>query len=67
MNQKYPKVIVLILSYNGKHLLKEAVSSYLENDYPNFEVVVIDNGSNDGTKEYVQKNFPKAKNLKKLK
>ncbi|RLJ02939.1 MAG: glycosyltransferase family 2 protein [Candidatus Aenigmatarchaeota archaeon] len=61
MNQKYPKVIVLILSYNGKHLLKEAVSSYLENDYPNFEVVVIDNGSNDGTKEYVQKNFPKAK------
>jgi len=57
----YPKVIVLILSYNGKRLLDDSISSYLENDYPNFKVVVIDNGSTDGTKEYVQKNFPEAK------
>lgn len=48
------KVIVLILSYNGKHLLDDSVSSYLANDYENFEVVVIDNGSNDGTLEYVK-------------
>lgn len=57
----YPKVIVLILSYNGKQLLEEAVPSYLANDYPNFEVVVIDNGSMDGTVEYVKINFPRAK------
>ncbi len=55
-----PKVIVLILSYNGKELLEESVSSYLANDYPNFEVVVIDNGSNDGTSEYVKKEFPEV-------
>lgn len=58
---KNPKVIVLILSYDGKHLLQEAISSYLENDYPNFQVVVVDNGSIDGTHEYVEKYFPKAK------
>lgn len=52
------KIIVLILSYNGKHLLNESISSYLANDYPNFEVVVIDNGSTDGTKEWVEQNFP---------
>lgn len=60
-NQKSPKVIVLILSYDGKYLLEDAVSSYLANTYPNFEVVVIDNGSSDGTKTYVEHTFPKAK------
>ena len=58
---KHPKVIVLILSYNNKHLLDDSVSSYLLNDYPNFAVVVIDNGSSDGTREYVETEFPKAK------
>jgi len=48
-----PYVIVLILSYNGKHLLEEAINSYMNNQYDNFEVVIIDNGSTDGTKEYV--------------
>jgi len=62
MNDKkgYPYVIVLILSYNGKHLLRESLPSYLENEYPNFDVVVIDNGSIDGTKKYVEKYFPRA-------
>lgn len=57
-SKKDPKVIVLILSYNGKHLLEEAISSYLQNDYTNFEVVVIDNGSTDGTLEFVKAKFP---------
>ena len=56
-----PKVVVLILSYNGKPLLEDSVDSYLKNNYPNFEVVVIDNGSSDDTKEYVETNFPEAK------
>ena len=58
-----PKVVVLILSYNGRCLLEEAVSSYLANDYPDFMVVVIDNGSNDGTQAYIQKNFPEVKTI----
>jgi len=53
-----PTVIVLILSYNGKLLLLDSISSYLANDYPNFEVVVVDNGSTDGSKEWVQQYFP---------
>lgn len=59
-----PRVIVLILSYNGKNLLKEAINSYLANSYSNFSVVIIDNGSNDGTQEYVKSNFPQVKVLR---
>lgn len=59
-----PKVIVLILSYNGKHLLDESITSYLANNYINFSVVVIDNGSTDGTKAYVEQNWSKVKVLR---
>ncbi|MFL2939841.1 MAG: glycosyltransferase family 2 protein [Candidatus Poseidoniales archaeon] len=61
MNSKEPFIIVLILSYNGRELLEDSVSSYLKNSYSNFEVIVIDNGSIDGTEDYILKNFPEAK------
>ncbi len=53
-----PRVKVLILSYNGKYLLDECISSYLLNDYENFDITVIDNGSSDGTMKYVNENWP---------
>ena len=65
-----PHVIVLILTFNGKNLLLDSITSYLENDYINFTVVVVDNGSTDGTKEWVNLHFPEVfvlrteKNLK---
>ena len=49
---------MLILTYNGKTLLEDSIKSYSENSYSNFRIVVIDNGSTDGTKEYVQEQFP---------
>lgn len=55
---KSPKVIVLILSYNGRDLLSEAISSYHANEYDNFDIVVIDNGSDDETQLFVQNNYP---------
>ncbi|MEI7484844.1 MAG: glycosyltransferase family 2 protein [Ignavibacteriota bacterium] len=53
----FPKVIVLVLSYNGKYLLEDALNSYLKNDYANYQIMVIDNGSDDGTVDYVNENF----------
>ncbi len=53
-----PSVLVLILSYNGKNLLADSVPSYLNCEYSNFSVAVIDNGSTDGTAEYLQNEFP---------
>ena len=58
------KVVVLILSYNGKYLLEEAVPSYIANDYINYQVVVIDNGSTDDTKSYIENTFSGVKVLR---
>ena len=52
------EIVVLILSYNGRHLLGDCINSYLNNDYSNFKVVVIDNGSTDDTQVYIKSNFP---------
>jgi glycosyltransferase involved in cell wall biosynthesis len=46
-----PLVSIAILSYNQIKYLKECLESCLEQDYPNIEIVVSDNGSTDGTKE----------------
>jgi GT2 family glycosyltransferase len=54
----YPKVIVLTLNYNGKSLLDDCITSFLVNNYPNYEIVMIDNGSNDGSEEYVNATYP---------
>ncbi|MGD0340561.1 MAG: glycosyltransferase family 2 protein [Bacteroidales bacterium] len=54
----YPKVIVLTLNYNGKPLLDDCIASYLANDYPNFEIAMIDNGSTDGSVNYVENTYP---------
>ncbi|MDC1371418.1 glycosyltransferase family 2 protein [Flavobacteriaceae bacterium] len=62
-----PKVTVLILSYNGVELLEDSISSYLQNDYQNFDVVVIDNGSTDNTLEYLEQNWQNIKVLKTIK
>lgn len=57
-NIKRSSVVVLMLSYNGKELLGEAITSYQKNNYSNFKIVLIDNGSNDNTNEYVNDKFP---------
>jgi glycosyltransferase involved in cell wall biosynthesis len=46
-----PTVSVNIVTYNRRRLLQRAVGSVLDQAFPNFEIVVIDDGSADGTAE----------------
>jgi GT2 family glycosyltransferase len=56
-----PEVCIIILNWNGKELLKDCLSSLFKvTDYPNYKVIVVDNGSTDGSVEYVKKNFPQV-------
>ena len=42
-----PKVFIIIINWNGKKDTLECLESIKNNDYPNYEVVIIDNGSKE--------------------
>jgi glycosyltransferase involved in cell wall biosynthesis len=46
-------VSVVIPSYNYAHLIGRAIQSVLDQSYPYFEVIIVDNHSNDGTDEVI--------------
>lgn len=56
-NSKHPKVFVIVLNYNGKRTISRCLKSIYRSDYPNFEIVVADNASRDGSLEIVRKEF----------
>jgi GT2 family glycosyltransferase len=45
----HPLVSIIVLNYNGAQYLPECIGSVLRSNYPNFEVVVVDNGSHDNS------------------
>ena len=53
-----PKISIIIVTWNGLHHLKSYLPSVVKTDYPNFEIIIADNASDDGTKVWVKKNYP---------
>ncbi len=52
-----PKVSVVVVNYNGKKFLDKCLSSLKNQTYPNFEIILVDNASSDGSVEYVKEHF----------
>lgn len=48
-----PKVLALVVTYNRLELLKECLTSIKKQTYKNFDILVVNNGSTDGTKDYL--------------
>jgi len=61
---KEPFVSIIILNYNGREFLEGCLGSVLKTDYRNFEVIFVDNGSTDGSVEYIEKRFGNDPRLK---
>ncbi len=53
-----PFVSVIIVNYNGKHLLKTCLDSVFGQTYKHFEVILVDNGSHDGSGDFVEDHYP---------
>src|SRR6266545_4309085 len=49
INLDWPRISVIVCSYNGERTLRDCFEGLLRLDYPNFEVIVVDDGSCDGT------------------
>lgn len=54
----YPRVAVVILNWNGKALLEQFLPFLEKSSYPNLELLVVDNGSNDHSVSFLQQQFP---------
>jgi GT2 family glycosyltransferase len=52
------QVSVVIINWNGKHLLERCLPSVLGQVHVDIEVVILDNGSTDGSVEWVKTQFP---------
>ncbi|MEM3449514.1 MAG: glycosyltransferase family 2 protein [Thermoproteota archaeon] len=59
-----PEISVVILNYNGMRFLETCLNSLLNSTYKNFEIVIVDNGSKDGSVEYLKKNFSNNERIK---
>ncbi|MEM7825409.1 MAG: glycosyltransferase family 2 protein [Candidatus Aenigmatarchaeota archaeon] len=61
---KEPLVSVIIINYNGLKHLNECLSTLKKTKYKNFETILIDNNSSDGSVEFVEKKFKWVKVIK---
>lgn len=60
--KNWPKVSVVVCSYNGAATLRACMESLQKLRYPNYEIVFVDDGSEDDTQK-IMKNFPEVKNI----
>ena len=57
----YPLISIGVSTYNRKDYLQLSLDSLLNQSYPNCEIIVVDDGSSDGTAEMMREKYPQIK------
>jgi len=60
-NNRHPLVSIIVLNWNGMDYLEKCLQSLMRLTYPNYVVIVVDNGSSDGSPDMVKRSFPNVK------
>ncbi len=53
-----PTVSIIVLNWNGKQYLQTCLSSLLGQNYHEIEIIFVDNGSTDGSVEFMRDKYP---------
>src|SRR5258707_11651024 len=64
MSSDQPKVSIVILNWNSYEVTRDCFLSLRKLAYPNFEVVLVDNGSIDSSAEKLAQEFPETRVIK---
>ena len=65
IKEQFPLITIGVSAYNRVNYLPFCLDSLLSQSYPNCEIIVVDDGSTDGTAELMQKSYPQVKYIKK--
>lgn len=55
------EITVIVINWNGKHFLETCLSALQGQTFRDFETILVDNGSEDGSVEFVLENFPEIR------
>jgi hypothetical protein len=56
-----PEMSVIIVNWNGKHFLDTCLSALRRQTFQDFETILVDNGSEDQSAEFVRAHFPEVR------
>jgi glycosyltransferase involved in cell wall biosynthesis len=66
MQQNAPLISVVMTSYNHERFISEAIESVLNQTFPNFELIIVDDSSTDRSKEIIKQCQQKDSRVKTI-
>lgn len=57
MNTMTPRVLAIVVNYNGREYIGRCLDSLAGQTFPDIRIVVVDNGSSDGSVAFLRKNY----------
>jgi len=63
-SESCPSVSIIIVNFNGRELLRQCLITLFNTDYPNYEIVVVDNASTDGSLTEIKESFGSDSRIK---
>lgn len=53
-----PTLTITIVNHSGRHYLKDAIDAIHKQDFKDYEIIIADTESTDGSQEYIKTNYP---------
>lgn len=61
MPDPVPEISVIIPTHNGARFIPHAIRSVMSQDFSDYEIIVVDDGSDDGTASEIRRQFPEVR------